>query len=43
MSVLTDALNNEMVLSFYEKQGFVEKELLVRQDGRKMLRCCRLL
>ena len=43
VSVLTDALNNEKVLSFYDKQGFVEKELLVRQDGRKMLRCCKLL
>lgn len=43
VSVLTDALNNEKVLSFYDKQGFVEQELLVRRDGRKMLRCWKVL
>ncbi len=43
VSVLTDALNNEKVLNFYSKQGFVNQELVLRRDGRKMMRCWKLL
>lgn len=39
VSVLTDAVGNDRVLSFYRSQGFVNKDLLVRRDGRQLLHC----
>lgn len=41
VSVFTDALGNDGVISFYHNQGFVNRNLLVRHDGRQLLHCWR--
>lgn len=43
MSVFTDALGNDQAISFYHNQGFVNRDLLVRSDGRQLLHCWRYI